>query len=273
MILSKLITALGVCNIPKVESFKNQNQSEMKTEGKIETGELRRKLAQLKHEGLEGMDYVRSKIFTSCETVDCGSYVCNLSTGSIEESHGMARILGASNKCLSVAEIDGLTHPADRSKIHEILEALVELGKVKLITSQDRLSCIYRLKVQDRYILVNRKSGLAIKKSTREILNWSNIYAMSNLTPLDHVRSKWTGKNFGHAELTDQINKKGSQILSRRENEVLSVINRGLNSRETAEALHISRETVKKHLSNMFKKTGTRNRIQLLKYFERNSKR
>ncbi|MGB6034863.1 MAG: hypothetical protein WBG42_01250, partial [Cryomorphaceae bacterium] len=117
-----------------------------------QTIELRRKLARLKHRGLEGMSYVHSQIFKACETPDCGSYVCNLSTGVILESHGLATLLGGSDRIETVEDIDRFTHPSDRNRIHSILESLYELGKEKLINSTDRLSCTYRIMLGKRYI-------------------------------------------------------------------------------------------------------------------------
>ena len=51
--------------------------------------------------------------------------------------------------------------------------------------------------------------------------------------------------------------------LSEREREILALACCGRLNQEIARELHISIETVKKHLYNVFKKTGVRNRIQL----------
>jgi DNA-binding CsgD family transcriptional regulator len=51
--------------------------------------------------------------------------------------------------------------------------------------------------------------------------------------------------------------------LSEREIEILILVHRGRLNKEIAAELHISIDTVKKHLYNVFKKTGVRNRVQL----------
>lgn len=237
-----------------------------------QTIELRRKLARLKNRGLEGMSYVKSQIFIACETPDCGSYVCNLSTGKIEESHGLVTLLNYPNKPDSVEAIDALTHPADRKRIHEILATLCEFGLKKEITSTDRLSCTYRIRLGKKYIQIHRKSGLVKKENTGELLNWSNIYANPELTPLNYVRFKWTGKNISHLELTDRLSRKKTALFTRKELEILTILNEGKSSSHAADSLQISKGTLKKHLSNMFKKTRAKSRIQLLKYFERDQK-
>jgi len=51
--------------------------------------------------------------------------------------------------------------------------------------------------------------------------------------------------------------------LSDREREVLGLVYRGRLNKEIASELHISLDTVKKHVYNIFKKSGVRNRLQL----------
>ena len=51
--------------------------------------------------------------------------------------------------------------------------------------------------------------------------------------------------------------------LSPRESEVIGLILRGFDSREIEKRLFISPETVKKHVSNVYRKLGVKNRMQL----------
>ena len=271
-IYPKLPPEFQVGNTRNVVSFLHQNLKAMDSKDIGNTTQLRRKLAKLKHHDLKGLDYIRSQIFTACETIDCGSYVCNLSTGHIEEQYGLTQLLLGSNNSRSVQEIEAFTHPSDRKKIHEILEGLYELGKEKFITGRDRLSCVYRIKLQNRYIQIYRQSGLAIKESKGELINWSNIYAMPTLAPLDYVRFNWSGTNFGQTELLNLLNKNSARIFTSKEMSIISALKNGLSTTEVTASLHITTQTLQKHLSNMFQKTGTKSRLQLLKYLDRINK-
>lgn len=51
--------------------------------------------------------------------------------------------------------------------------------------------------------------------------------------------------------------------ISPREAEIISLILRGFSNKEIGDNLFISLETVKKHVSNIYKKLGVRNRLQL----------
>ncbi len=52
--------------------------------------------------------------------------------------------------------------------------------------------------------------------------------------------------------------------LTKRELEILDLIFRGLTNRQISEELNIQESTVKRHISNTFEKTGSRNRTQLI---------
>lgn len=55
--------------------------------------------------------------------------------------------------------------------------------------------------------------------------------------------------------------------LTSREKEVLSLINKGYSNQEIADNLNISLSTVKKHIYNLYGKTGVSSRGQLLSLF------
>jgi len=53
------------------------------------------------------------------------------------------------------------------------------------------------------------------------------------------------------------------QRLSERERQIASLVSSGLRNRDIAEQLHISENTVKRHLQSIFDKTGARDRLEL----------
>jgi len=55
--------------------------------------------------------------------------------------------------------------------------------------------------------------------------------------------------------------------ISRREGEIIELVSQGLSNQEIAGRLFISLSTVKKHLNNVFLKTGVSNRVQLVRLF------
>jgi DNA-binding NarL/FixJ family response regulator len=64
----------------------------------------------------------------------------------------------------------------------------------------------------------------------------------------------------------------GRQDLSEREIEIIELVAQGLTNQEIAAALTISKRTVDNHVSNIFTKTGAKNRVALLNWAMDNGK-
>ena len=60
--------------------------------------------------------------------------------------------------------------------------------------------------------------------------------------------------------------------LSEREIEIIDLVAKGLTNQEIAESLTISKRTVDNHVSNIFAKTGAKNRVALLNWAMDNGK-
>lgn len=54
------------------------------------------------------------------------------------------------------------------------------------------------------------------------------------------------------------------RLLSKREMEVLKLMAEGLNHKEAAEKLFVSPDTVRKHLSNIYKKLKVNNKVSAI---------
>ncbi len=66
--------------------------------------------------------------------------------------------------------------------------------------------------------------------------------------------------------LSSEISNTAHMTLSAREMEIIELVADGLTNQEIAEKLTISKRTVDNHVSNMFTKTGSKNRVALLNW-------
>ena len=66
--------------------------------------------------------------------------------------------------------------------------------------------------------------------------------------------------------LTGEDSNSAQITLSAREMEIIDLVAEGLTNQEIAERLTISKRTVDNHVSNMFTKTGSKNRVALLNW-------
>ena len=65
---------------------------------------------------------------------------------------------------------------------------------------------------------------------------------------------------------TGELSNSAHMSLSAREMEIIELVADGLTNQEIAERLTISKRTVDNHVSNMFTKTGSKNRVALLNW-------
>ena len=65
---------------------------------------------------------------------------------------------------------------------------------------------------------------------------------------------------------THEFSNSAHMALSSREMEIIDLVADGLTNQEIAERLTISKRTVDNHVSNMFTKTGSKNRVALLNW-------
>tara|TARA_B100000700_G_C14262591_1_gene497767 strand:- start:140 stop:424 length:285 start_codon:yes stop_codon:yes gene_type:complete len=65
---------------------------------------------------------------------------------------------------------------------------------------------------------------------------------------------------------TGELSNLAQMGLSAREMEIIELVADGLTNQEIAERLTISKRTVDNHVSNMFTKTGSKNRVALLNW-------
>lgn len=61
------------------------------------------------------------------------------------------------------------------------------------------------------------------------------------------------------------------QLLTRQEKRIIQLVAEGLRNKEIAETLKITANTVKAHLSSIFRKTKSRNRVELLRWIQQST--
>ncbi|MBN2658355.1 MAG: response regulator transcription factor [Spirochaetales bacterium] len=68
-------------------------------------------------------------------------------------------------------------------------------------------------------------------------------------------------------EIDSYEKKSNISLLTKREKDILSILAKGAANKEISETLCISEATVKRHLSNIYEKTGIHNRRLLVEHF------
>lgn len=112
----------------------------------------------------------------------------------------------------------------------------------------------------DGYILKNASAGKMVD---------SIFELMQGGSPMSSFIARKVMQSF-REPIPTIITNLATESLSTRETEVLQLIATGLLYKEVAEKLHISTETVKKHIQNIYKKLQVQNKTEaVLKYLSR----
>jgi DNA-binding NarL/FixJ family response regulator len=104
------------------------------------------------------------------------------------------------------------------------------------------------------YILKDPVTATEIIKGIRDLYNGGS--------PMSPFIARKVIASFQQPKITDK-----DSLLSEREKEVLELLSKGLLYKEIAEKMGVTRETVKKHLKNIYQKLHVQNKIEALNKF------
>jgi DNA-binding NarL/FixJ family response regulator len=108
------------------------------------------------------------------------------------------------------------------------------------------------------YILKNMHSEDLIA-SIRAIAQGATIFSPAILEKLLRKEESKPGDDQEHNEYKEIISR-----LSKRETEILNLVAKGYNNRKIAETIFISEPAVRNHISSIYAKVGTKNRLQVM---------
>ncbi len=201
-------------------------------------------------------------------------YVLNLTNSTISNHHpDLLKIHGLKEYPGNLKEIIDLTHPEDIPFIikaeEQVVRKIIEIGK----DSQLYLKCSYcfRMKTAERnYELFHHQAIITMEDEDRNIIQAVNIHTnIHHITKENPYTVLITGigpRNDFHQIKIEYPLKNPSEIsLTRRENEILTLIAKGYSGPEISKMLIISEHTVRTHRKNILAKTNSRNSKELLR--------
>lgn len=161
----------------------------------------------------------------------------------------------------------GLVHPEDREAYNRLIHKVEEYTK-SMSASEMQL---YRFVMQYR---VRRGNGsyfhLHDEKmfylNSRGVLESLSLFRdLSTEKPFSRVQLElFKVYELGYRKISTYVPSLNEQVLTSREMEIVDLIREGLSSKEIADRLYISVNTVRNHRSNLFRKTNARNMVDLL---------
>lgn len=126
--------------------------------------------------------------------------------------------------------------------------------------------------INNQVIDINKEDAIIYISDEKDIKDKKtiNINDFVEWTDFMKVLSGYLKQDYIENYLYDTGSKKNFEKdikhLTKRENEILNLIAKGLLNKEIAEELHITERTVKNHISNIFKKINVYDRTQAAVY-------
>src|SRR6266852_8579075 len=130
---------------------------------------------------------------------------------------------------------------------------------VMLTASESELDVASALQVGARGYILKGSSGAEVVETVRAIFNGQSYVAPSLAARL----LIQTG------ERAEVVAGKGGNNLTSREEEILSLVSRGMTNKEIANRLELTERTVKHHMTSIMRKSKVRNRVEAMLMFRR----
>ncbi len=130
---------------------------------------------------------------------------------------------------------------------------------VMLTASESELDVASALQVGARGYILKGSSGAEVVETVRAIFNGQSYVAPS-------LAARLLIQMGERAEVV--ANKPGSDLTSREE-EILSLVSRGMTNKEIANRLELTERTVKHHMTSIMRKSKVRNRVEAMLMFRR----
>ena len=179
----------------------------------------------------------------------------------------------------TLEDAEGLEFAGSVSELGAVLEFASErLPKVYLIDKAFGTKAVFQvisdLKVHSPAVeAVLWTAEISEVESFRALQVGARGILMKNMplsTILDCIDTVAKGNIWIENSVSDQfvgfINRRSTPRLTPREEEILSLVMRGMKNRQIAEELSITTGTVKVHLMHVFEKTGVKDRFELAMY-------
>lgn len=202
-------------------------------------------------------------------------YVFNWKKNEITFQKGVKRLLGYSAEDLDLNLFTSFIHPDDLEIVSRITQGSINHCINNAVPKEDYsfyMTCRIRKKNGD-YIKVLRQSGmLELDDQNRMISNFSILTDISFIESIGN-KVNWhiEAPKLNVKRLKKYVYEAFSGFFTRRELELLKLLNKGMTSRQIAETLYISVHTVETHRRKMLNKTGSKNLVELINFSKNNS--
>lgn len=200
------------------------------------------------------------------------TYVVHFKEKQVTNHHGVTELLGYTAEEFNFDAILAFVHPDDADSLIRLIYATADYASQHVASPDLILNITCRIRKKDgNYIKVLAQSVIYHKDNDgRAISHYTILTDISFMHSNGNLEWKFEAPQLDHDKFKSYVNKSGKCIFSKREIEVLELVNKGFTSNVIAEKLYLSKHTIDTHRRKMLQKTGCSNVIELLEYYRIN---
>ena len=199
-------------------------------------------------------------------------YIHNFQTKSISFQKGVSEFLGYSQDEFNSQLVNSFFHPQDKAIVSRLIQASVSYAIENKFSQDAHLSLTYRIRKKNgEHIKILRQSKVfEADKDGHLVSNFSLLTDISYMDTSNCVEWNFDANYLDQAAFKRYVGHQYENFFSARQFEVIKGITEGLNSKEIADVLFISRHTVDTHRKNILKKARCKNSVELISFCKKN---
>ncbi len=200
-----------------------------------------------------------------------GLYVVDYVDQKISFQKGIEDLLGYSPEEYTIELITNSYHPEEEDRIGAIVKSALEFGFNNPVSMVEcKLFVTNRVRCKSgKYKWLLRQS--APLETSRNGFMISNVNLITDIDFMKPEKISWlmTGDNIDQDAFNKKVLSAYCDLFTQRELEILDLLIRRMSSKEIADQLFVSKNTVDTHRRNMLKKVGLKNSIELIEFVKR----
>ena len=201
-------------------------------------------------------------------------YIFNWKENKVTFQKGVKRLLGYKEDELDLNLLTHFIHPNDLDVVSRITKGSINHCVNNSVPPEDYsfyLTCRIRKK-DGSYVKILRQSGmLELDDKNKMISNFSILTDVSFLSTGNKVEWSVKAPKLNLEKLNKSVYEAFDDFFTKRELQIITLLNKGLRSQDIAETLVISKHTVDTHRRKTLKKSGCKNLMELINFVKTNN--
>lgn len=199
-------------------------------------------------------------------------YILDFKNKIVSFQKGITEMLGYTPEEFTFELSVNCFHPEDYDMVTRLIKATLMFATENNVTENVAFFLSYRIRhKKGHYIRILRQSNIYEHDNNGKIIsNLSMLSDISFLSTSNKVDWRFEAPGLDQIKFKKYVTEEYKDFFSNRELDIIKQLKLGLKSKEIAEKLCISKNTVDTHRRNIMSKSNCKNTIDLLNFCDQN---